>query len=31
VGFTAANAWLWLGDSNVYRERDPAYRKVAAR
>ena len=31
VGFAAANAWLWLGDSNVYRERDPVYRRVAER
>ena len=31
VGFAAANAWLWLGEANVYRERDPVYRRVAER
>ena len=31
VGFAGANAWLWLGDSRVYRERDPVYREVAKR
>ena len=31
VGFAGANAWLWLGDSRVYRERDPVYRAVAKR
>jgi len=30
-GFAAANAWLWLGDSRVYRERDPVYARVADR
>jgi hypothetical protein len=31
AGFAAANAWLWLGDSRVYRERDPVYARVADR
>jgi hypothetical protein len=31
AGFAAANAWLWLGDSRVYRERDPVYARVASR
>jgi hypothetical protein len=31
LGFTGANAWLYLGDSGVYREQDPVYRAVAER
>ena len=31
LGFGAANAWLYLGGSNVYRETDPVYRAVAER
>jgi hypothetical protein len=31
TGFAAANAWLYLGDSGVYRETDPVYRSVAER
>jgi hypothetical protein len=30
-GFAVANAWLWLGDARVYRERDPVYLRVAER
>ena len=31
LGFGAANAYLYLGDPRVYRERDPVYRRVAER
>jgi hypothetical protein len=31
LGFAGANAWLYLGDSGVYREADPVYRAVADR
>ena len=31
IGFAAANAWLYLGGSGVYRETDPVYRAVAER
>jgi hypothetical protein len=31
LGFAGANAWLYLGDSGVYRETDPVYRAVADR
>lgn len=31
VGFAAANAWLYLGGSGVYRETDPVYRRGAER
>ena len=31
TGFAAANAWLYLGGSGVYRETDPVYRRVAER
>jgi hypothetical protein len=31
VGFTAANAALYLGPFHVYRERDPVFREVAER
>jgi 4-amino-4-deoxy-L-arabinose transferase-like glycosyltransferase len=31
LGFTAANAYLYLGGSRVYRERDPVFRRVAER
>ena len=31
LGFAGANAWLYLGDSGVYRETDPVYRAVAER
>jgi hypothetical protein len=31
LGFAAANAWLYLGGSGVYRETDPVYRAVAER
>lgn len=31
VGFSGANAWLYLGGSGVYRETDPVFRAVAAR
>lgn len=31
LGFAGANAWLYLGDSGVYRETDPVYRVVAER
>ncbi len=31
LGFAAANAWLYLGGSNVYRETDTVYRAVTQR
>jgi hypothetical protein len=31
LGFAGANAWLYLGDSHVYRETLPVYREVAER
>ncbi len=31
VGFTLANAYLYLGGTRVYGERNPVFRKVAAR
>ena len=31
VGFAGANAWLYLGNSGIYRETDPVYRAVAER
>ena len=31
LGFAAANAWLYLGGSGVYRETDPVYQAVAER
>lgn len=31
LGFTAANAYLYFGDSRVYEETDPAFRRVAER
>jgi hypothetical protein len=31
LGFAGANAWLYLGESGVYRETDPVYRAVAER
>jgi hypothetical protein len=31
LGFAAANAWLYLGGSSVYRETDPVYQAVAER
>jgi hypothetical protein len=31
AGFAAANAWLYLGGSKIYRETDPVYRAVAGR
>ena len=31
LGFAGANAWLYLGNSGVYRETDPVYREVAER
>ena len=31
LGFAAANAWLYLGGTGVYRETDPVYHAVAER